>query len=87
MTDEEMQRLKQEIAQFKVKRKGRFSKRIISFIIVLNLLFTLSILYIFLKTGNEPMTLIGSFFGFTTIELWNLAKIKQQKIKGNEEQV
>ena len=32
---------------------------------------------LFLKKGSEPVALISAWFSFTTVELWNLAKIKQ----------
>jgi hypothetical protein len=35
---------------------------------------------LFLKKGSEPVALIGAWFSFTTVELWNLAKIKTKKI-------
>ena len=59
----------------------RFSKLIVSLIILLNVLFTAGILYVFLKVGSEPMTLIGCWFAFTTGELWMLSSIKKKKIK------
>ena len=68
------------------KKKGRFSKFIVTLIILLNVAFTLGIFYLFLKVGSEPTTLIGSWFTFTTVELWSLAKIRRDKIKeGNDE--
>jgi uncharacterized membrane protein len=71
----------------KVKKEGSFSKKIVSLILILNVLFTLAILYVFLKTGSEPMALVGAFFGFTGIELWSLSKIKRVEIKeeGNDD--
>ena len=68
------------------KRKANFSKQIVLFVILLNIIFTVSILYVFLKTGSEPMTLVGAFFAFTTVELWSLSKIKRSEIeeKANE---
>ena len=59
----------------------KFSKFIVSFIVVINVVFTIGVLYIFLRTSREPTTLIGAFFGFTTVELWQLAAIKKHKIK------
>jgi len=38
------------------------------------------IMILFLKKGSEPVALIGAWFSFTTVELWNLAKIKRHKI-------
>ncbi len=66
------------------KKKGRFSKFIVTLIILLNVAFTLGIFYLFLKVGSEPTTLIGSWFTFTTVELWSLAKIRRDKIKGDD---
>jgi len=66
------------------KKKGRFSKFIVILVILLNVAFTLGIFYLFLKVGSEPTTLIGSWFTFTTVELWNLAKIRRDKIKEND---
>ena len=66
--------------------KNRFSKAIVAAVIVLNIAFTAAVLYVFLKVGNEPMTLIGCWFGFTTGELWMLSSIKKTKVnkKKNE---
>ena len=61
--------------------KGFFSKAIIILVILLNIAFTAVVLYIFYKTGNEPMVLTGSFFAFTTGELWMLASIKKTKVE------
>lgn len=60
--------------------KKEYSKIIVSIVITMNILFTLAIMYIFLKTKTEPSTLITAFFSFTTIELWQLSKIKRSKI-------
>lgn len=65
-------------------KKGMFSKLIVTFVIIINIVFTIGTLYIFLKTGNEPTTLIGAWFTFTTVEVWQLAKIKRNKEKNNE---
>jgi len=58
----------------------RFSKLIVSLIILLNVLFTVGVLYVFLRVGNEPSVLIGAWFAFTTGELWLLATIKKKEI-------
>ena len=58
----------------------RFSKLIVSLIILLNVLFTVGVLYVFLRVGNEPSILIGAWFGFTTGELWMLSSIKKKEI-------
>ena len=61
----------------------KFSKLIVSLVILLNAAFTVAVLFIFYKVGTEPTTLIGAWFGFTTIELWALAGIKKREIDRN----
>lgn len=63
------------------KKKGRFRKFIVVLVILLNVIFTLGIFYVFTKVGSEPSTLIVSWFGFTTAELWALSKIKREENK------
>ena len=63
------------------RKKNRFSKFIVTVVILLNILFTAAVLYVFLQTGSEPITLIGCWFAFTTGELWMLSSIKKSKIK------
>ncbi len=63
------------------KKQNRFSKFIVTAVILLNIIFTVAVLYVFLKVGSEPMTLIGCWFGFTTGELWMLSSIKKTKVK------
>ena len=56
-----------------------FSKMIVIFVVLLNILFTGIVFYLFAITGNEPTTLIVAWFAFTTRELWLLARIKIKK--------
>ena len=65
-------------------KKGIFSKVIISFVITANVFFTIAVLYTFLRTSSEPTALIGSWFAFTTVELWQLATIKKRKVDRND---
>lgn len=58
-----------------------FSKFIVTMVIILNILFTLAILYLFWLKGQEPRFLIGAWFAFTTGELWALALIRNTKTK------
>lgn len=60
----------------KENSKLRFSKLIVLLVILLNVVFTIGTLYVFLKVGSEPGILIGSWFAFTTTELWSLAMLK-----------
>lgn len=61
--------------------KNKFSKMIVAGVVMLNIIFTVAVLYVFLKVGSEPITLIGCWFGFTTGELWMLSSIKKTKVK------
>lgn len=63
------------------KKKGNFSKGIVAFIIAINVIFTIAVFYVFAKTACEPTALITAWFGFTTVELWQLATIKKKKVE------
>lgn len=63
--------------------KTQFSKFIVSVVVAMNILFTIAVLYVFLKIGQEPTVLITCFFGFTTGELLMLGSIKKVKVKNN----
>lgn len=65
------------------KTKNKFSKFIVTAVVILNTIFTIAVLYVFLKVGNEPVTLIGCWFAFTTGELWMLSSIKKKKVDIN----
>lgn len=81
MIEVEEKDLKKLITKAK-KKQGRFSKRIVALVILLNVLFTAAVLYVFLMTnGSEPTTLIVSWFTFTTGELWMLSSIKKKEVK------
>lgn len=75
--EKELQKLKNKKVE---KPKKEYSKIIVSAIIIVNILFTIGIMILFLKKGSEPVALISAWFSFTTVELWNLAKIKTKKI-------
>ena len=62
----------------------KFSKWIVSLVILLNVLFTAAVLYIYYRIGTEPTALITAFFAFTTGELWFLAGIKRKEIEQND---
>lgn len=67
------------------KKKQSFSKLIIGFVIAANVLFTIAVLWIFFKTASEPVALIGAWFAFTTVEVWQLAAIKKKKVEKESE--
>lgn len=58
----------------------RFSKLVVALVILLNVCFTVAVLYTFLQVGSEPTALVGAWFAFTTVELWALAGIKKREI-------
>lgn len=66
----------------------KFSKWIVSLIVVLNTLFAIGVLWVYLRVGSEPQVLVGAWFAFTTGELWLLSNIKREEIKEdcNDEQ-
>ncbi len=66
------------------KKKNKFSKIVVTAVITLNVLFTIAVLAIFLRTSTEPSSLIVAWFSFTTVELWSLAGIKKAKEKRND---
>ena len=77
LSTEELERMLKE--RKKEKRKIKFSKFIVTLVILLNVIFAIAVFYVFTKVGSEPSTLIGAWFGFTTIELWSLSKIKREE--------
>ena len=68
----------------KKKQKQRFSKAVVALVVLMNIIFTGAVLYVFLATGNEPTALVGAWFAFTTGELWMLSSIKKAKVKKGE---
>lgn len=64
----------------------KFSKWIVSLVIILNIVFSAVVLYVFLKIGSEPTTLIGCWFAFTTGELWFLSGIKKKELEQNSKE-
>lgn len=62
------------------KPNNRFSKFIVTAVVILNIFFTAAVLFVFVKVGSEPITLIGCWFAFTTGELWMLSNIKRTKV-------
>ena len=48
----------------------KYSKLIVMLIVIMNAVFAMAILYVFLKTSSEPAVLVGAWFAWTTGELW-----------------
>ena len=63
------------------KKTIRYSKIIVTLVIILNIIFTAAFLIAFLKTQLEPVTLIIAWFGFSTGELFMLAFLKHDENK------
>jgi len=61
--------------------ENKFSKKVVRWIITLNALFVVAVLFLYWHTGSEPATLIASWFAFTTGELWALAGIKKEETR------
>ena len=59
----------------------RFSKKVVRWVILLNALFVVAVLFLYWHTGSEPSTLVASWFAFTTGELWALASIKREETR------
>ena len=64
----------------------KFSKAIVSLVILLNAAFTVAVLFIFHRVGMEPTALIAAWFGFTTVELWALAGIKKKEMESETDE-
>ena len=60
----------------------KYSKLIVMLIVIMNAVFAMAILYVFLQTSSEPAVLVGAWFAWTTGELWALSKIKCTEKKG-----
>lgn len=63
----------------------KFSKAIVGAVVVLNVVFTVAVLWLFLRTGSEPTALVAAWFAFTTGELWALAAIKRKEADKSED--
>lgn len=90
MTDKELEELTEELQQFlasqkgtspqKRSHKGLFSRLIVLLCIDLAIGYTAICLMMQWRTGVQPepqLTIV--FFGFITVELWSLSKIKRNK--------
>ena len=69
------------MAKKRDKEKPRFSKSIVTLVVILNTLFAASVLYVYFRIGSEPVALISAWFAFTTGELFLLSKIKRDEIE------
>ncbi len=89
MTDQELDELTEELKNFlaeqkgkRPRKRGKFSKIIVVLCLFLVIAYTSFCLFMQYRTGTQPEPqLTIAFFGFVTVELWNLAKIKRNKDK------
>lgn len=60
-----------------------YSKFLITLLLIFTIFFIGITLFIFYKTGLEPVVLVGAYFTFVTTELGFLASIKKNKINSS----
>lgn len=76
-TEEELNKIKEVLdLEEKSEKKLQFNKKIVALIVIMNILFTATIVFLYYRTGSEPSTLIERWFKFTGTELVALAGIK-----------
>ena len=63
----------------------KFSKLIVVLVVMLNIAFTAIILYLVWHDKQEPAALVVAWFGFTSVELWALSKIKRAEVEKEKE--
>jgi len=64
----------------------KYSKFIVALVIILNVIFTVAVLYVFYHVRVEPVALIAGWFAFTTGELWFLSGITKAKVREGEDE-
>ena len=57
----------------------KFSKKVVIAVLILNVLFTASVLLVSWHTLQSVDALVVGWFAFTTGELWTLGKIERDK--------
>ena len=60
------------------KKKIRFNKKLVVFIVILNVIFTIAVFYASLQQAIIPDSLIIAWYAFTTTELLAMAGIKMR---------
>lgn len=60
------------------KKKIRFNKKLVVFIVILNVIFTIAVFYASLQQATIPDSLIIAWYAFTTTELLAMAGIKMR---------
>ena len=62
----------------------KFSKKVVIAVLILNVLFTASVLVVSWHTLQSLDALVVGWFAFTTGELWTLGKIERDKLGRGE---
>lgn len=76
---EKLLKKKKEEEQYIDSENGRYSKKILKELFRDYRIFVLIVLFIFYKTGNEPVVLVGAVTTFLGVEVLQLARIKISK--------
>lgn len=74
-----MQRIKERKAKAENKASGLFMKRVVFAMILAALVFTIVMIIVFVRIGQEPSTLIENVFRFLSVEGGAMALIKSVK--------
>jgi len=67
-------------------KKTKYSKKLVTGISIVLVLFIVAVLVIYWHTGSEPSVLIGAVFAAALGEYWQLAGIKKAEIKSDKAQ-
>lgn len=74
-----MKRMSLRAAEKKEKVSGQFMNRIVIVMILAAFIFTVVMIFVFVRTGAEPSTLIENVFRFLSVEGGAMALIKSVK--------
>lgn len=64
-----------------------FSKVVVAFVILSNFVYAYKVIEIAKFGGQEPTSLTVAFFSFTTVQLWNTARIRTVKEKTKQAEI
>lgn len=64
-----------------------FTKMLVIFIILANFIYAWRIIVLAQQGGLEPNALTVAFYGFTTVQLWNMATIRKKKEETKQEEI
>ena len=64
-----------------------FSKVVVAFVILSNFVYAYKVIEIAKFGGQEPTSLTVAFFSFTTVQLWNTARIRTVKEETKQKEI